>query len=134
MQNRTEPKFILERPGAKPKNTKYISEVVQAYGANSGFGFLDGLECHAEPESSVRPTMMTVFATLMKLLLATLIRGLPQMAAGGDSALHQQGLIDPAVAKRFCLRERQTKCAAGTSTPRLFGLHVCRRDSGRNLA
>lgn len=106
---------------------------MRAYAANSRFCFFYGLECHAEPESSMWLTMMTVFAVLMKLLLATLIRGLPQMAAGGDSALHQQRLINSAVARRFCLREQQTTCAADTLTPRLLGLHMCVRYSGRNL-
>lgn len=75
----------------------------------------------------VMPAVMTVFAMLMKLLLATLIRGLPQMAASRDSALHQQWLINSVVARRLPAR------AADISSPHLFCLHICVRYSGQNL-
>lgn len=47
------------------------------------------------------PTAMTAFAALMKLLLNILMRGLSWVAAGTDSALHQQSLIKPATARRL---------------------------------
>ena len=57
----------------------------------------------SEPESSMRPTVMTVFAMLMKLLLATLIHGLSQMAAGGNSVLHLKRLINYQWWREDCL-------------------------------